>query len=85
MPLAPGLETLEEILFEDSQVPLRVLSTLHPAVRIPVLAFTLAETAATELADFTLQEGVVGALDIYTPEIRRFEETALVGLGGMII
>jgi hypothetical protein len=45
------------------------------------LAFTVGEV----LTDYTLSEGVVGGLDLFTPEIRRFEETALVGLGGMII
>jgi hypothetical protein len=85
MALAPELLWLEQQLFEESQVPLRILSTLHPAIRVPLIGFTAAEIVATELADFTLQEGVVGALDLYTPEIRRFEETALVGLGGMRI
>jgi hypothetical protein len=45
------------------------------------LGFTVGEA----LVDYTLAEGVVGGLDLFTPEIRRFEETALVGLGGMII
>ena len=85
MALAPELLWLEQQLFEESQVPLRILSTLHPAIRVPLIGFTAAEIVAAELADFTLQEGVVGALDLYTPEIRRFEETALVGLGGMRI
>jgi len=85
MALAPELLWLEQQLFEESQVPLRILSTLHPAIRVPLIGFTAAEIVATELADFTLQEGVVGALDLYTPEIRRFEETALVGMGGMRI
>jgi len=85
MALAPELLWLEQQLFEESQVPLRILSTLHPAIRVPLIGFTAEEIVATELADFTLQEGVVGALDLYTPEIRRFEETALVGMGGMRI
>jgi len=85
MSLAPELVWLEEILFEDSAVPLRVLAQFHPLVRIPVLAYQAADIVATELATYTLQEGVVGALDLYTPEIRRYEETALVGMGGMII
>ena len=83
--LSPELIWLEEQLFEESQVPLRVLSTFHPAVRVGLIGFRAAEIVATELADFTLKEGVVGGLDLFTPEIRRFEETALVGLGGMII
>ena len=85
MSLAPELVWLEEVLFEDSQVPLRVLSQFHPLVRIPIVAYSLADIVGTELATYTLQEGVVGALDLYTPEIRRYEETALVGMGGMII
>jgi len=85
MSLAPELVWLEEILFEDSAVPLRVLAQFHPLVRIPFIAYQAADIVATELATYTLQEGVVGALDLYTPEIRRYEETALVGMGGMII
>jgi len=85
MPLAPELVWLEEQLFEESQVPLRILSTFHPLVRIPIIAYTLADPIATELAIRTIEAGGVGALDIFTPEIRRYEDTALVGLGGMII
>jgi hypothetical protein len=83
--LAPEIIWLEEQLFEESQVPLRILSTLHPAARITIIGFTAADIVATGLAEFALQEGVIGALDLYTPEIRRYEETALVGLGGMRI
>lgn len=85
MAVAPEILWIEQQLFEESQVPLRVLSGLHPAVRIPVVAFTLAENVATELATRTIEAGGVGAIDLFTPEIRRFEETALVGMGGMII
>jgi len=85
MSLAPELVWLEEVLFEDSVVPLTTLAKFHPLVRIPVLAYQAADIVSTELAAYTLQEGVVGALDLYTPEIRRYEDTALVGLGGMII
>ena len=83
--LAPELIWLEEQMFEESQVPLRVLSGLNPVVRIPIIAFTLAETVATGLAIATIEAGGVGALDLYTPEIRQYEDTALVGMGGMII
>jgi len=83
--LTPELIWLEEQLFEESQVPLRVLSQFHPLVRIPVIAYTLADPIATELAIRTIEAGGVGALDLYTPEIRRYEETALVGMGGMVI
>lgn len=83
--LAPEITWLEEVLFEDSQVPLRVLAQFHPLIRIPVIAYQAADIAATELAIRTIEAGGVGALDLYTPEIRRYEETALVGMGGMII
>lgn len=85
MSLAPEITWLEQQMFAESEVPLRVLSTFHPAVRVGLIGFRAAEIVATELADFTLKEGVVGGLDLFTPEIRRFEETALVGLGGMRI
>ena len=85
MSLAPELVWLEEVLFEDSAIPLSTLAKFHPLVRIPVIAFQAAEFVGTELAIYTLEEGVVGALDLYTPEIRRYEETALVGMGGMRI
>ena len=85
MSLAPELVWLEEILFEESQVPLRVLSQFHPLIRIPVIAYTVADIVATELAIRAIEAGGVGALDLYTPEIRRYEDTALVGLGGMVI
>ena len=83
--LAPPLEWLEEQMFEESLVPLRVLSTFHPLVRIPIIAYQAADILATELAIRTIEAGGVGAIDIYTPEIRRYEDTALVGLGGMVI
>jgi len=83
--LAPELIWLEEQMFEESQVPLRVLSQFHPLVRIPVIAFSTAELVATELAIRTIEAGGAGAIDLYTPEIRRYEETALVGMGGMKI
>ena len=83
--LAPPLEWLEEQMFEESLVPLRVLSKFHPLVRIPIIAYQAADILATELAIRTIEAGGVGAIDIYTPEIRRYEDTALVGLGGMVI
>jgi len=83
--LAPPLEWLEEQMFKESQVPLRVLASFHPLIRIPIIAYTAADIVATELANYSLQEGVIGALNLYTPEIRRYEETALVGMGGMVI
>lgn len=83
--LAPPLEWLEEQMFEESTVPLRIVSSFHPLVRIPIIAFSAAELVATELASTAIELGGVGAIDLYTPEIRRYEDTALVGMGGMII
>jgi len=83
--LTPPLEWLEQQMFEESLIPLRVLSTFHPLVRIPIIAFQAADIVGTELAIRTIEAGGVGAIDIYTPEIRRYEDTALVGMGGMII
>jgi hypothetical protein len=85
MSLAPELVWLEEVLFEDSIVPLSSLAKFHPLIRIPVVAFQAADIAATELAIRTIEAGGVGAIDLYTPEIRRYEQTALVGMGGMVI
>jgi len=85
MPLAPELVWIEQQMFEESQVPLRVLANLHPVPRIGIIAFTTAELVAEELAIRTIEAGGVGAIDLYTPEIRRYEDTALVGMGGMII
>jgi hypothetical protein len=81
--LDPTLETIEEILF-DSPV-LGPLRTMHPLVRIGMISYQAADFLATELAIATIEAGGVGALDLYTPEIRRYEETALVGMGGMRI
>ena len=83
--LTPPLEWLEQQMFEESLIPLRVLSTFHPLVRIPIIAFQAADIVGTELAIRTIEAGGVGAIDIYTPEIRRYEQTALVGMGGMVI
>jgi len=85
MSLAPELVWLEEVLFEDSVVPLSTLAKFHPLVRIPVIAFKAADIVGTELAIRTIEAGGVGAIDLYTPEIRRYEQTALVGMGGMRI
>ena len=85
MSLAPELVWLEEVLFEDSVVPLTTLAKFHPLVRIPVMAFQAADIVGTELAIRTIEAGGVGAIDLYTPEIRRYEQTALVGMGGMVI
>jgi hypothetical protein len=83
--LASELTWLEEVLFTDSQIPLSTLTKFHPLIRIPVIAFQAADIVATEFAIRTIEAGGAGALDLYTPEIRRYEETALVGMGGMRI
>ncbi len=59
--------------------------SLGPIGRASYAGYELAEFVADELSTYALKEGVIGALDLYTPEIQRYEETALVGLGGMII
>jgi hypothetical protein len=79
--LTPELVWLEDVLFEESAVPLRVLAQFHPLIRIPIIAYEAADIVATEL----VKRRGTNALDLYTPEIRRYEETALVGLGGMVI
>jgi len=85
MSLAPELVWLEQQMFEASAVPLRTLAKFHPLVRIPIISYQIADIVATDLAIRTIEAGGVGALDLYTPEIRRYEETALVGMGGMRI
>jgi hypothetical protein len=85
MTLAPELVWLEQQMFEESQVPLTVLAKLHPLVRIPIISYQVADIVATELAIRTIEAGGAGAINLFTPEIRRYEETALVGMGGMRI
>jgi len=83
--LSPELLWLEELLFEDSAIPLTTLAKFHPLVRIPIMAFQAADIVATELAFRTIEAGGAGAINLFTPEIRRYEDTALVGMGGMVI
>jgi len=85
MTLAPELAWIEQQMFEESQVPIRVLAGFNPLVRIPIIAYQAADIVGTELAIRTIEAGGAGAIDLFTPEIRRYEETALVGMGGMII
>ena len=47
MSLAPELVWLEELLFEDSIIPLSTLAKFHPLVRIPVLAYQAADIVGT--------------------------------------
>ena len=53
--------------------------------RSALLGFEAADVVATWAAEGTIEAGGAGAIDLFTPEIRRYEDTALVGLGGMII
>ena len=83
MTLGPILETVEEILFDAPT--LAPLKSMHPLVRVGMIAYQAADIIGTELAVRTIEAGGVGAIDLFTPEIRRYEDTALVGMGGMII
>lgn len=75
-------EDFFEEVFDADPVVLRLL----PAPLKPIYGgYVAADVIGTYLAEKTIQAGGVGALDLYTPEIRRYEETALVGMGGMII
>ena len=85
MAVASELLWIEQQMFEESQIPLRTLAAFHPVIRIPLIGFQTANIVGTELAIRTIEAGGVGAIDLYTPEIRRYEDTALVGLGGMVI
>jgi hypothetical protein len=53
--------------------------------RSALLGFEAAEVVADFAAQGTIEAGGAGALELFTPSIRRYEETALVGLGGMKI
>jgi hypothetical protein len=77
-----NLETVGDFLFDDPSLPFAVLS---PVVRPVLIGAEAATIVAPWLAEKTIEAGGVGALELYTPEIRRYEETALVGMGGMII
>ena len=75
-------EDLFEQVFEINPVVLKAL----PVPLRPVYAgYVAADIVGTELAIRTIEAGGVGAIDLFTPEIRRYEDTALVGMGGMII
>lgn len=77
-----NLEDVGDFLFDDPSLPFAVLS---PLVRPVLIGAEAATIVAPWLAEKTIEAGGVGALELYTPEIRRYEETALVGMGGMII
>jgi len=69
-------------VFDADPIVLRFL----PAPLQPVYAGVVAaDVIGTYLAEKTIEAGGVGAIDLFTPEIRRYEDTALVGMRGMII
>lgn len=76
------LEDLFVDIFSVDPIVLRLLPTPLQPLYIGV---TAADVVGTELAVRTIEAGGVGAIDLFTPEIRRYEDTALVGMGVKII
>lgn len=75
-------QELEEFfvdLFQINPVPLRFL----PAPLKPVYIGASIGYQAGELG--AAQTGPILTPNLYTPEIQRYEQSALVGLGGMVI
>ena len=76
------MKELEEFfvdVFQINPVPLRFLPTpLKPIYVGASLGYRAGEFGAS-------QKGPIMSPDLFTPEIQRFEQTALVGLGGMVI
>lgn len=75
-------DPLEEFftdLFQINPVPLRFLPTpLKPVYMGATIGYRAGEFGAQ-------QEGPIVGPELFTPEIQRFEQSALVGLGGMVI
>lgn len=75
-------QELEEFfvdLFKINPVPLRFLpAPLKPVYIGASLGYQAGEFGAQ-------QEGPIVGPDLFTPEIQRYEQSALVGLGGMVI
>ena len=66
-------------LFQINPVPLRFLPT-------PLKPIYLGASAGYRAGEIgAAQPGPVLTADLFTPEIQRFEQSALVGLGGMVI
>ena len=66
-------------LFQINPVPLRFLpAPLKPVYFGATLGYRAGEFGAQ-------QKGPIVGPDLFTPEIQRFEQSALVGLGGMVI
>ncbi len=76
------MNELEEFfvdLFQINPVPLRFLpAPLKPVYIGASLGYQAGEFGAA-------QSGPVLTADLFTPEIQRYEQSALVGLGGMVI
>jgi len=77
-----AFEVLQNMAEDNPTIPFAVLS---PVVRPIALGVQAADIVATFAAEGTIEAGGAGAIDLFTPEIRRYEDTALVGLGGKII
>jgi len=75
-------EDVLDFLLDEPSLPFAVLS---PVIRPIVFGAKAGAMVGTWAAEKTIEAGGVGALDLFTPEIRRYEDTALVGMGGMII
>jgi hypothetical protein len=75
-------QDLEEFfvdLFQINPIPLRFLpAPLKPVYIGGSLGFRAGQIGAA-------QPGPVLTPDLFTPEIQRYEQSALVGLGGMVI
>lgn len=66
-------------IFQINPVPLRFLPTpLKPIYVGATVGYRVGEIGAA-------QTGPILTPDLFTPEIQRYEQTALVGLGGMVI
>jgi hypothetical protein len=66
-------------IFQINPVPLRFLpAPLKPVYLGASLGYQAGELGAE-------QKGPVVSPDLFTPEIQRYEQSALVGLGGMVI
>ena len=77
-----NLKDVGEFLMEDTSLPFAVLS---PVVRPIAVGAEAGAFLGKWAAEKTIEAGGAGALELFTPEIRTYENTALVGMGGMII
>jgi len=79
------MDNLEEFFVDVFNADPIVLKFLPKIFRPFYLGYTAADLIGTTFAIRTIEAGGAGAIDLFTPEIRRYEATALVGMGGMII